>query len=64
MRTNTALVTHLQQRELVIEHILHRLAEEGLIDISETMGNKDNIQVYKISPELRRMWKRNKENAL
>ena len=63
MRTNTALVTHLQQPVLVIEQILHRLAEEGLIDISETMGNKDNIRVYNISPELRRLWKRNKEHA-
>ncbi len=63
MRTNTALVTYLQQPDLVIEQILHRLAEEGLIGISETMGNKDNIRVYNISPELRRLWKRNKENA-
>ncbi len=63
MRTNTALVTHLQQPVLVIEQILHRLAEESLIGISETMGNKDNIRVYNISPELRRMWKRNKESV-
>jgi serine/threonine protein kinase len=63
MRTNTALVTHLQQPVLVIEQILHRLAEEGLIGISETMGNIDNIRVYSISPELRRLWKRNKERA-
>src|SRR6266571_5011535 len=63
MRTNTALVTQLQQPVLVIEHILHRLAEESLIDISETFGNKDNIRVYNISPELRRLWKRNKEST-
>lgn len=63
MRTNTALVTHLKQPALVIEQILHRLAEEGLVDLSETMGNKDNICVYNISPGLRRLWKRNKESA-
>jgi serine/threonine protein kinase len=62
MRTNTVLVEHLRQPNLVIEQILHQLAEESLIDIRETMGNKDNIRVYNVSPELRRMWKRNKEN--
>jgi len=40
MRTNTALVTHLQQPVLVIEQILHRLAEESLIGISETMEQR------------------------
>jgi tRNA A-37 threonylcarbamoyl transferase component Bud32 len=57
MRTNTALVTHLQQPELVIEQILHRLAEEGLIDLTETLGNKENIRVNNISPELKQAGK-------
>jgi hypothetical protein len=62
-KTNTILATQLQQPTLVIDHILHQLAEESLIDLVETLGNKDNIRVYNISPELRRKWRRDHNDA-
>lgn len=63
-RTNTIIATQLQKPTLLIDHILHQLAEESLIDLVETLGNKDNIRVYNISPELRRKWRRDQDNAL
>lgn len=52
---NKELATLLRQPLMLINHILHHLAGQGLIDVVETFGN--HLQVTDVSPELRRTLK-------
>jgi hypothetical protein len=53
--SNRALAQALNQPNRLIEHILESLAHNGFIKYAESIGGGLHMDVYWVSPELRRM---------